>query len=779
MKKIFILFGLFVCSFSFSQNAERAFTDEMATLGGDVKLIKESVEVAGEKIHKIFEVESMQDGQYFLDTWINIPTVKEKYVEYQIAVNGVLLESTFKPQRGSWQGLALTDAKRSAAMVKLRKGLNKIAVIGDAPLVPTVEFVKLSLNPAKAGISDEKYQAFFEKVKTNSLGIAPQSALFSTPIEGDAAPAVRTGGTNGQSYDYAINMPVYYTTYFYFYWSGGQTVNVSVSTSSFNYYKIDVFQVGVVVPFYSRYIQASYNSNWSFQLSVTDGYYLRICSPSGMTVNITIDGYTFYNCVVTGSGLDMYNQSTDTVSFYTCKIKNGGDPWLFLEGGSGYPGYIVDHNNWGGTTSDGYYWGKANRIKTSENARKAWVSAYYSYIPSFECDVYADLPSVSSKRLSQFNNLASDNSFESAPTQKVPPGSSAYNCFDWSVGEKAPIGHYDQRFQASMDSMYLSRGYIYTVNADSAAIALWKKDNYFTHASVRKNSHKQLPHGFEWESVMGDGNERVMHTRDALSNPPHLPPTDYGSIARYYKPVNGIVNYSLPFDDELIVSTRSNSVQSLLFSDSTEPRFSEIESELLSTLIELIPEKIKAGYDEKYLAWEKSWTRYELYSGDIFYALSDEYDDLVHYCKKYGKAIYPLVFNKVAQRGRYTSNLLRDLTYNRDDSFYDYLASPFKGIPTNLKWDLSQSALVYYCKGLLVSELENIFQSIQAITEMENEAIEPNIVTIGNRSLTVKLNAEKAGTDSVKIFNLFAGWNLNPIIKSHKAVKTFSLMLQA
>jgi len=184
--------------------------------------------------------------------------------------------------------------------------------------------------------------------------------------------------------------------------------------------------------------------------------------------------------------------------------------------------------------------------------------------------------------------------------------------------------------------------------------------------------------------------------------------------------------------------------------------FNESELAIISFLIDLIPEKIKAGYDEKYLAWEKSWTRYELHSGDIFYALSDEYDDLVHYCKKYGKAIYPLVFNKVAQRGRYTSNLLRDLTYNRDDSFYDYLASPFKCIPTNLKWDLKQSALVYYCKGLLEVENEDILKAILETIEKENESFETK-VSVNSQGILLHLHSEKAETANVKIFNLFGG----------------------
>ena len=78
MKKLLLYLSLFVCSSIFAQKMERAFPEEMATLGGDVKLKSESVEVVGEEISKVFEVECLQDGVYFLDAWINIPVIEEK-----------------------------------------------------------------------------------------------------------------------------------------------------------------------------------------------------------------------------------------------------------------------------------------------------------------------------------------------------------------------------------------------------------------------------------------------------------------------------------------------------------------------------------------------------------------------------------------------------------------------------------------------------------------------------------------------------------------------------
>jgi len=205
MRATFFVLGILACSSVFAQNFERPFLDNDPERVGDVKIISTNMEVVGDEIYKSFEVECLQDGSYFLDAWICIPVIKGKYAEYKIAVNGNLQESTLKPQEASWQSLALTDTKRSAATLKLKKGINKVSVIGDAPMVPAVEFIKLSLNPAKAGISDKAYREFFEKVQSNRLDeVVPQSGVQSAPIGDDQDIVHPLRGMYGQIYDYSI-----------------------------------------------------------------------------------------------------------------------------------------------------------------------------------------------------------------------------------------------------------------------------------------------------------------------------------------------------------------------------------------------------------------------------------------------------------------------------------------------------------------------------------------------------------------------------------------------
>ena len=104
-----------------------------------------------------------------MDAWIHVPITDEGYPEFRVEVNGLLSEHTFKPQESSWQALALTDTKRFPSSIKLKKGSNSISVIGKGPEFPTVEFIKLSDNPIKTGISDVNYRQYLEKVQQNSL----------------------------------------------------------------------------------------------------------------------------------------------------------------------------------------------------------------------------------------------------------------------------------------------------------------------------------------------------------------------------------------------------------------------------------------------------------------------------------------------------------------------------------------------------------------------------------------------------------------------------------
>jgi len=145
MKKFYLfVLSLFVCSSVIPQEAEKTYFENNPKLGGDVVLKSSSYKVVGEDIYKTFEIESLQDGMYYVDAWIAVPVIDGRYPEFKVAVNGIISESTFKPQDANWQAISLTNAKKSAATVKLRKGINSVSVIGKGPEIPNVEFLKKS-----------------------------------------------------------------------------------------------------------------------------------------------------------------------------------------------------------------------------------------------------------------------------------------------------------------------------------------------------------------------------------------------------------------------------------------------------------------------------------------------------------------------------------------------------------------------------------------------------------------------------------------------------------
>jgi hypothetical protein len=710
MRTIFtIIVSLFVFSSVFAQNNEKRYFENNPALGGDVVIKSASIRVVSDEIFKTFEIESVEDGAYYLDAWIMAP---DDYPEYKVEINGVLSTSTLKPSIESWQSVALTDARKSAATVRLKKGKNNISIIGKSPEIPNVEFIKLSSNSINTGISNIKYKAFVENIKANILTNADAGSNRADSV------TVQTRGTAGEIYTYQLNMPVYYTTRMSFSFSSGQSVSISTSQSGSYEHVIELFSATNPAS-YSWVSYASGSGSLNVTIPAAGTYYLRLRAyrqgSSGL-VNLNVNGTTYSNCVVAGSG--MVISGSYSTNFFTCKLTNSGDTWLFLEE-SGTPGKIKAFNDDGGTKSDGYSWGLASRIGTSVSVNAGLVSAHSSNSPNFTCDLYLGLAQSSSTIQGYFPNLAADNSFMSGPATGV------YNCFSWSVGVTSTW--YDWMTSlADFDSYFQSYGYTRSgATSSNAAIALWALNGNFTHASVRKNSTITKPHGFEWESKCGSL-ERVMHIRDALNG------NSYGSIAYYYRPINGTV------------------------SALNESYFSQSDLNLIALLKDLISATVLSGFETKYLAWKKTWDSPEIaiHSNSRKYAESEEYNSLLRYCIKYGKATWPLFIDKLAQGDIFVGNLLEDLTYTGKGTLVRDIVESFI-FETGKPLSSTYSILVDYSKKLLEKEELNIQKSIQDIpaTEENNNFVD---IIVGN-SGEIVLNILAVDNDkaSVKIYDLF------------------------
>lgn len=430
--------------------------------------------------------------------------------------------------------------------------------------------------------------------------------------------------------------------------------------------------------------------------------------------------YIYKDCPVAGDILNMTgNPSTE---HFICS-KNNYPVNFYLALGN-YVGVITAMGNdtiW----SNGRY---GSRIKYDLwGAGSGLVSAKNSADPIFYVDMYLGLKPTPSQILSIFPNISANESYCSGPT------TSEYNCISWTVGVTNDWIWPGDYSISNFDALYNSYGYTRSgANADNAAIAIWVKDGIFKHGSVRKNSTIPKPHGFDWESKCGP-QERVMHTRDALAG------NVYGSIAYYYRPINGTVNAlaSLP--------------------EATASTFSSTDMNTIETLNEEIPANIKSEFNKKYAAWKATWNNPEIAfeSNPRKYAESDEYTALSQFCQQHGKITWPLFIQKLSEGDVFVCNLLEDLTSptKENKALYDEAISVKTraiGIPSPFIY----SNMVEYSKRLLNKENINIKNSIRNRANADISV--PNVnITAENGNILLNLHLETATTITVHVYDVY------------------------
>ena len=146
--------------------------------------------------------------------------------------------------------------------------------------------------------------------------------------------------------------------------------------------------------------------------------------------------------------------------------------------------------------------------------------------------------------------------------------------------------------------------------------------------------------------------------------------------------------------------------------------FTQGELDLIDSLINLIPVEITDGFKTKFLAWEDTWSNgfLKLQSATFIFSYSSEYDHLLRYCEKYGKAMYPMVIAKFTldesswndpSDSQLSINLLKDFLNAGSDYcvLYDSINEALG--------DHWQYWLTVYAKKLLADEKDNILLSIQ------------------------------------------------------------------
>lgn len=719
VKIAFTVISLFVVSILFAQKYETQFYEKNPQLGGDVVIKSAEIKCyEDEEVAKIFEVESPLNGIFYLDAWLTAPFSEKGLPEYKVAINDIVSVATLKPQTDSWNGVALTDKDKSRTTIKLKKGINYISIIGERPVVPEVEYIKLSSSSLNVGITNVKYNDFIERIKTQTL-------RNETNIVNVDSMFMSTKTTDGEAYTYMLDMPVYYTTKRELSLKAGEVLKVHVTkmyqsciVEMYNWLKPETQSWSNVLP----HLEGSPNPNSTVgyaELAIpeTGTWIVRLRSYKNFSshmVDLKINGQTWTGCPVGSSGLLIEGDYSSR--FLTCY--GGADHDLMLREGDAADGPV---RAW---TSNNTLWNKGfgTLITTSiPNLMSGIVTGVATNVPTTTCDIYLGLKPISTDIKSTFPNLNVNRSLISGPK------TAKYNSISWAVG--GTDYWYWKNTLAGFDSLFTEFGYTRNgATRENAAIALWVKNGEFTHASVTKNATIPKPHGFSWESKLGN-DVRLMHLINDLAG------DHYGSIAYYYKP-----KYDKVTSFNILPKGNKSTLSS---SDLMKIEVMKAE----------IPEKIISDFEEKYVAWEKTWDDPEIriFSNPRKYAETKEYNELYEFCRKYGKVTWLLFIEKLSKGDVFVSNLMEDLTFLENNILYDEVLNNQE--QTTAKYCV-YSNMVDYSKKLLAQRSNDIRCAIQNIPVIDH-SVSNITVTNSNGNIVVKVNAEKETYITVNMYDAY------------------------
>lgn len=704
-------FALFLSYFGISQEIiEKNYFDSNKKIGGDINLKSSIVTVEGSKTYKIFEFESPDYGEYFMNAWLSGCETdgfkSGEYLEYNVSVNDTKLEVQVKPKKSGWHNESLPKT------VKLNKGLNQIAFSCDAPAIPEIDFIRLSQEKSRAEISESDYVEFLEQIyweiqerikNPKQVSDSSKTMLKSTVLP----------NPNGNYYHY-VDVFFRYTTYKTYSFTSGQQVFVST-------YAPDGYQH--VLEMFSSSNPASYtwvamsNSNGLASLNVsipsTGLYYIRIRAYRQTTqglVDLNVNGqYYFEDCPVSGTGASHPHETPTTYNYFTCKLT--GDSRIWIEDDSGLPGKIRAFNDdYSGGGGD-FAWGLSSRVKKDFSVRisATLLSAYSSYSPTGTCDLY--IKCMNSIITSSFPNLKADDAIQSAPS------SSLYNCISWSGGITSdwywPPSPYDPYYTgsplASFDNFY---GVVRYTNAmtysrtgatsSNNTVDLWALTGNYTHGSVTKpgNNH---PHGYDWESKPGSL-MRTFHPRNALNG------SSYGAVDKYYKITSGLKSAMLL--DESVA-------RGLSVIENVELTMNE--RQVLSESIDRLSLEQKSNLETKYDAWKKTWNELDIaiHSNPRMYANNKEYKDFIEYCEDLGEESWPFIFGKFEQGDFFVINALEDLTLEDNMDILEEVKAD-----NSLKSTTTSGAIIVRSPRInAMKYIKELLKSTGEIAGTENEGI--------------------------------------------------------
>lgn len=642
------------------------------SFGGEVRIKESRVSTANNELYKVFVVEAPKEGEFAVSAWADGFPGKS----LKVSVNGETKAFTLGYAKRGWQSAKVLATATSApwseaaspAKVRLLKGPNTITFWShDGIAVPAVDYVTASLDPAKAVFSEQPYDIFVKDLIWYSDRARQESS--GSPVIASPNPLI--------SYSYSLNRTFTYTFRSDVNLSQGASYSFTLSN------KVPANHEPTLHVFRKDSPESHSWYAWDGPVSFTapaSGLY-QVVLAAGLgtgTADIYLNGSLLAAGAPAAGNSSMVGSANQSgvMNYFTARIT--GDPYIYLLEGANSPMLVRGFNDDYGTAGGDFPWGYASRIKKQFSQNISWmrVSAYSSNQPTGNFDGYMHLSN--SNAYQWFPNFKADDAI------KTSNASNIYNCIAWTGGR---TGNWDWPIisgspwyvagnpLASFDNYYLNRcpngnlmncrrypgAWNYTrsgATSSNSAIDLWYNptDETYTHASIKNGNGD--PHGYDWESKPGQL-ERTMHHRNSLYN---LAQGGYGQIQNYYIHNGTFAPSALGGSVAAQGLTEEESIRSGL-AVQERARLSPQAAVKLSALKKRIPATVAGEFARLYSAWAATWNSPSLaiHGNPLKYAESDEFDALVAFASRHGKALWPLAIERL-DRGDFLSiNLLMEL----------------------------------------------------------------------------------------------------------------------
>lgn len=653
--------ALFEALTVFSQNVvNSAYFENNPQIGSDVEILKSVKSVKGLQTFTTFEVRVSESGLYYANFWILGTKLPDgKIATYEILVNGKPQHDNVVPDINDWQAVGTQNKSK----LFLHTGVNTITLIGQAPDVPEVEFVRLSKIQNRSIISSSKY----DRYKSNIISLSKANASYNLQqrkikrqISNDndtiVAPTKMLKSiaydTPLYDYQYSTHVKIKYTFFKTVSFTQGQ--QIFVSTNGIDNYEhiLEIFSASNPEKHsWSSHSNSNCLASLNIKIPETGIYYVRVRSYLNATsglANVNINGENYFSNVPLYSIGVVCRLGTDQV-YNTFACSTTGDPILWIESYGTPSGIIAFNDDYHG--SGNFNWGRWSRIskKFTVPGDAVLLSQYGSSNPEAYCDLYMKCKNSDFNKTGypDFPNLEEDDAIKSAAA------STTYNCISWSGGitqywewPPSPLSNfYDADPLKAFDKFYASRGLTRNgATKDNAVVALWAIVNNgnrsYTHASVKNGADINL-HGYDWESKPGSLT-RTFHPKDALTG------DGYGEIVEYYR-------------------KDPTSQAKALMSETTENKektevatFTDQEKDVISSKLMQLPSGAESKFNELFSKWYED-IQLSPYSSFEQLGKFESYNSLKQFCQKTELSSF-LIYKKLDEGNIFASKLLEDLS---------------------------------------------------------------------------------------------------------------------